>query len=436
MPTERLPSPTFNLHKPVLLTTICLLVLSSVALCQSFKLVSVPGGAVPIPPVGINNNGQVVSAVTPQGGGEQVLLFSRTTSPQTITIDDNSFATAINNAGQIVGAAGNVSTPQAFLWQSNTGAQNLESLGADESIATSINRSGTVVGYNYFSQVGSAFLWTQANGMQSILPQITGGSFATAINSSEQVAGFYAPNGTTNWDAFVWTQAAGLKDLGTLGGTRTFAYAINDSGTVVGGSDLSRGFPDFHAFSWTQAGGIKDLGTLGGTSSTAQSANNRGWIVGTSSIHNRRVGPVPFLWTPGAGMQDLRKGFTPLSHATVASTAVNDAGVIAISTNQGLYVLYPVMSIAFSSTPNPSVAGQPVTFTASVDSIAGPPPDGEIVEFRQGSKLLGTAPLNGGVAQLTTSAIKAGSHRVSAMYVGDANYFPSKRFSLTQVVNP
>src|SRR5262249_5807332 len=155
---------------------------------------------------------------------------------------------------------------------------------------------------------------------------------------------------------------------------------------------------------------MKDLGTLGGTISFALSINNHGWIVGASLIHKKYAGYVPFLWTSGGGMQDLRKSLPPLAHARVAATAVNDAGVIAISTDLGLYALYPIMSINFSSTPNPSVAGQPVTLTATVSSIAGAPPDGEMVQFRQGNKLLGTAALSAGVAQLTTSAIQVGSH--------------------------
>jgi hypothetical protein len=81
------------------------------------------------------------------------------------------------------------------------------------------------------------------------------------------------------------------------------------------------------------------------------------------------------------------------------------------------------------------VLGQAVTFTATLTSIAGPPPDGETVQFAVSGKVLGSATLQGGVAQFTTSAIPSGSHAVAASYSGDANYLPTKYNALIQVVN-
>jgi hypothetical protein len=49
------------------------------------------------------------------------------------------------------------------------------------------------------------------------------------------------------------------------------------------------------------------------------------------------------------------------------------------------------------SSLNPSVVGQAVTFTATVSSTAGTPPNGETITFKNGSAVLGTAPLNGGI---------------------------------------
>ncbi len=76
-----------------------------------------------------------------------------------------------------------------------------------------------------------------------------------------------------------------------------------------------------------------------------------------------------------------------------------------------------------------------MTFTATMTSIAGPPPDGETVQFVASGKVLGSETLKGGVAQFTTSAIPVGSHAVVAKYNGDANYLPAKYTAITQVVN-
>jgi hypothetical protein len=51
-----------------------------------------------------------------------------------------------------------------------------------------------------------------------------------------------------------------------------------------------------------------------------------------------------------------------------------------------------------------------------------------------GSTLLGTATLSNGVASLTTSALATGSHAITAVYSGDANYVASTANVVTQSV--
>jgi hypothetical protein len=50
--------------------------------------------------------------------------------------------------------------------------------------------------------------------------------------------------------------------------------------------------------------------------------------------------------------------------------------------------------------------------------------------------VLGSAPLSGGVAQISTASIPVGPHVVTVTYVGDNNYLPSTYQPLKQVVNP
>jgi hypothetical protein len=88
-----------------------------------------------------------------------------------------------------------------------------------------------------------------------------------------------------------------------------------------------------------------------------------------------------------------------------------------------------------TSSPNPSGLGEAVSFTASVTSPAGPPPDGEMVSFNLGKTVLGTGILSNGSANFTTSALKAGTHAIVAVYGGDSNYETSKSKAVKQVVN-
>ncbi|MFY9791756.1 MAG: Ig-like domain repeat protein [Candidatus Sulfotelmatobacter sp.] len=90
---------------------------------------------------------------------------------------------------------------------------------------------------------------------------------------------------------------------------------------------------------------------------------------------------------------------------------------------------------ALGSSLNPSLVGQAVTFTATVNSTAGTPPNGGNVTFKNGSAVLGTASLSGGVAFLTTSSLAGGIYTITATYGGDADFAASTSPGLRQVVN-
>jgi hypothetical protein len=96
--------------------------------------------------------------------------------------------------------------------------------------------------------------------------------------------------------------------------------------------------------------------------------------------------------------------------------------------------------IVLTSLPNPSAYGEPVTFTAVVSSDADTPPDGETVSFVQGTTVLGTATLNGGVASFTASTLEPGANSIKAVYGGDSDFAGSTSCDgdsalLTQTVN-
>jgi probable HAF family extracellular repeat protein len=191
-----------------------------------------------------------------------------------------------------------------------------------------------------------------------------------------------------------------------------------------------------HAFSWTQAAGFEDLGTLGGGESSATSMNRLGWILGTSQTTSKTGLQHGFLWTAGAGMKDLNTmGPFGSKNQRTYSLQANDYGVIAVSTNKGGFLLSPKMSVKIQSSLDPSVAGQAVTFTATVTSFIGGPPDGETVQFTNNGVVLGTASVQGGAAQLTTSNLTLGRHNIVGSYVGDENYLPAVSLKINQVVN-
>jgi hypothetical protein len=73
-----------------------------------------------------------------------------------------------------------------------------------------------------------------------------------------------------------------------------------------------------------------------------------------------------------------------------------------------------------------SVYGQSVTFTATVspDILGLGLPTGTVT-FMNGTTVLGTGTLSGGVATYTTSLLSIGSHSITAVYAGDASFTAS-----------
>lgn len=108
----------------------------------------------------------------------------------------------------------------------------------------------------------------------------------------------------------------------------------------------------------------------------------------------------------------------------VLRVATHGRGVWEIAAQSG------ATTTALSSSLNPSLLGQSVTFTATV---APAPPNGETVTFQDGTTTLGTGTLSSGAATFSTSSLTAGNHLITATYSGD-NVWSASTGSLTQAV--
>lgn len=237
----------------------------------------------------------------------------------------NSYATAVNNRGEIVGWAENgvqdptcntaVQTLQfrAVMWEPDGTMKELPPLPGDStSAATAINDLGEVVGISgacgvAVGDVSAAHSVLWQNGVPSEIPNLGGHTWntPTAINNQGTVVGFSLPagqDGTRNFEAFLWTQAGGSVRLGKLpGDIRAEALGVNEKNQVVG---LSRGGPFvFRAFIW-QNGVMSDLNNMTVAGSQfllfANDINDRGEISGESLDPNTGEAPA-FLGVPTFG---------------------------------------------------------------------------------------------------------------------------------------
>jgi probable HAF family extracellular repeat protein len=287
--------------------------------------------------------------------------------------------TAINRLGQVAGWADNddpLGFQRAFFWSDTTGVRDLGALGQGATIGEAINDAGMVAGRSLAADdVDHAFVWSAAGGMVDLGVGSGIDSTAHLINSAGQVAGtlrVLTPAGIA-YHGFVWSRAAGMTDVGTLGGDYAFLSAMNDAGQVAGVSRLDCG-GCFHAVSWTAAGGLADLGTLGGIYSDSFGINRHGEVVGwaetaptsSSNLH-------AFLWIRAQGMIDLNQRIpnAPAGLELTSALAISDNGAIVADSTAGLVLLMPGVSgtdapLVGPMTPEgPVMAGTPVAFAAS-----------------------------------------------------------------------
>jgi parallel beta-helix repeat protein len=123
----------------------------------------------------------------------------------------------------------------------------------------------------------------------------------------------------------------------------------------------------------------------------------------------------------------------PAGQAVLSATATN------LTTNDtSAFSSGALTTTAVTSSPAPSVVGQPVTFTATVTTAPAPGGYGYVafVDTTTGAGL-GTVPLSVyGTASLTRPLPTAGPQVITAVYLGWAGVALGSSGSLTQVVNP
>ncbi len=127
--------------------------------------------------------------------------------------------------------------------------------------------------------------------------------------------------------------------------------------------------------------------------------------------------------------------FTTTSLATGRDNiTASYSGDSVFGSNRGI-IFQTVNKIAtsetLSSSLNPAIAGQSVTFTANVSpsSATG------LVTFMDGTTLLGSGTISSGVATFTTSSLSGGVHDLTAIYLGDQNHADSTSVVLVQTIN-
>ncbi|MGI4789571.1 MAG: Ig-like domain repeat protein [Janthinobacterium lividum] len=144
------------------------------------------------------------------------------------------------------------------------------------------------------------------------------------------------------------------------------------------------------------------------------------FVNSASDLHLLPASPCLSAGTAAGAPTTTIDGSTRLTPPSIGAYEANAVGTSADS-------------VALTSSVNPSLPGQSVTFTAAV-SGASLVPTGTLI-FTVDGTAQPAAALSAGKASYTTSTLISGSHTLTALYSGDALYAAGHSYPLSQIVN-
>jgi len=191
--------------------------------------------------------------------------------------------------------------------------------------------------------------------------------------------------------------------------TQNFTLTVNQAPAITSGS------------STTFQVGAPGSFTVTSTGFPTPSLTESGALPAGVSFVDQHNGTATLSGTPAAGTAGVY-------HLTI--TASN--GVGSPATQSFTLTVIATTTTTLTSSVNPSLLHQPVTFTAAVSSAGGVPTG--TVSFQVDGATVATVPLDSsGKASFTTSSLSVGSHTITAIYSG-SSLFPGSSASLRQQV--
>ena len=404
--------------------------------------------------------GGVVTFTAPPSGASGT--FTGNLATVTSTIDASGMATApVFTANSVAGGSYNVvaslagGSPSANFALTNlmgnqtitvnTHAPATASYNSGFTVAASSN-SGLAVTYSsagVCTNVGSTFTMTSGAGTCTVRYDQSGDSnYNSALQVTESVTAQKA-NQTITVNTHAPANATYNTNFTVAGSSNSglaVTYSISGVCTNVGSTFTMTSGTGTCTVRYDQSGdGNYNAAPQVTESVTAQKANQS---ITFGALSSKAVGD-PDFGVSATASSSLTVNFTasPASVCTISANTVHitGAGACTITAKQtgdtnysaapDVPQLFNVASAstttAVSSSVNPSEFGQSVTFTATVASGVGTPTG--TVQFKDSGVNMGAAQSlsAGGVAQVTSSAMTAGTHTITAVYSGDTNFLTS-----------
>jgi hypothetical protein len=255
-------------------------------------------------------------------------------------------------------------------------------------------------------------------------------------------------SGTLKSGSYTGPVKVTLNASDSLSGVKSTVYQVDGGSSTAysGPFTISKNGGNTVLFHSTDIAGNVETGesvafTIGtGTTVTLSSSKNPAAkgssVTFTAKVSGKSSGDVQFL--DGAkviGTVKLSSGkaeykTSKLSVGTHSITAYYESGKI--TSAAVTEVIDNTSSTKLASSANPAKKGSSVSFTATVSSSAGTPTGN--VEFKDGSKVLGTVALSSGKAVFKTSSLSTGTHDITADYAGDSTHYKSNSSELKEAI--
>jgi hypothetical protein len=322
-----------------------------------------------------------------------------------------------------------------IFWNARSNASGTGKNYAISLAGTAVNPAGLTSNFNDLFASGTGGFVGLFNG----LDQTTLANWQTATgqdaNSISVNPNFVSPNGSAASGDLHIQSGSPVLGMGTPVASITNDFD-NDPRDVL--PDI--GADEIAAPLATVLGVSPATGTYNGTVNlSATLTANASAVAGKSISFTLNGNGVGSATTNGAGVASLSNvslaGINAGTYPTgVSASFAGDVSYNATSGTAALTVNQATTTTDIASDANPSALGQNVTFTSNVTSTAGTPTGS--VNFKEGVTTLGTGTLNGsGTATFSTTSLTAGSHNITAEYVGDTNFSGSSSGTLTQQVD-
>jgi uncharacterized repeat protein (TIGR03803 family) len=135
----------------------------------------------------------------------------------------------------------------------------------------------------------------------------------------------------------------------------------------------------------------------------------------------------------GSGQATLFTSALATGKNVITATYSGDSTYLGSSASEKQVVYAGGTTLDLTSSANPIATGQPVTFTATINTQPSGNATGT-VKFKNGTTIMGTVAVSGNTASLTTTYGNAGTYFITATYSGNSFYEPSVSYILGQVV--